>query len=1428
MAKNKIILLIYTILLLISIYNVSAFVSVSGDCGTGCTITSPYYSIIFDNGVIKNQTWHRTNNIMIPSTGQTINNNFGSVLSTGWKMGESVSGVTCTTDSSNISAVNIYCSSIPAYSNWTFYSSYIKHTVNVVTGTDYRVYYYTFLSTVSSPTTIVRTYNSTTLLAQSGGWSTGYDTNGLGSLHIYNYSNYTLTFNWDKSVTTNFDWSDNFPSVNYGGVALGRSSPYITIGTELTTYIKSLTINTSASDTQRVLNVQNAFNTSKLYGDDYNDIAFVTPTPTAGNYSYVGIFVNTTFESVEDFSSLIDFNGTNRLLFLWNNIQTNGTCYDNSSKGTSCTLINFAASTSAASIRFNKITLDGQNDYVSTGSSQITDLTGNITITAWINSTNLTSTSSYTTFQEDADYTSMTGVLVDGDYTTGNYWDTDASLVYMNYTKPVGAVGAIWTVKDSDEISNFTHNYTLPQECFDNININIEHQLGGGGTSYKRCWNGTEYISLTANEDHPWLYEEAMYWNFSGNTSTVAVVGASSSYKNYPSLYISSTPNEMLSMNYNNGTHSLICTTNNTNITYTGWNHIGSTYDGTNIKLYLNGVLQRTCGVSDMTISTAVRNTSSLNIGYSGSLSYFNGSISAVRIDTRAISAVEMAADYNSTTNTLYANNTGMTAGTYTITGKTIGTNGGPVGVSTRSINVHDDGTAPNISIFTNTSTTYRYNDTVLYNIYVYDVATNVSSYRFLYGLNTSWQYNQSLNVNSTYKVYEETYDETDCVGGYSNLVDGDWSTSVLMYTFDKEVWKGSCLVNYTKPALSIGATWQVKDDGTFADCGLQPTRNVTIPDECWDADATKLLLNPDEPFGVLYWKCWNSTAYITASNTCSDARYMFEEGIYWDINAVNITQNITINATRGQQWCSQIEVPDFYGNLATQQLCFNVTNTPPVITSVFTSPSPALESSNITCNYTATDIDSDNVTVVTTNWTINNVINGNHNNTLPYTEFTAGDVINCSIYINDSYDITSWSTSSSIVIGDVTPPNITEVSFDNTTVYTDENHNITVNCSMGGGSGIAAGYPKFTYIDPDDIIQGNYSMISLTGEKYYYPITYSKEGTYTNFSFYCSDAQNNIDTELSNITVTSETRPSPDSPGSGGGGTVIVSSATKDCNWKTDKAELVIYKGESVSRLIIYNNENFSITPTYATTSGLFEIAGAKEILTSGSVTELTILKSQDVFNSSLDYLTISSGECRTINVTVRFTDELRETSFATGLDELFNMMISKILSKVDFFGYTINYYYIFILTIIIAALIVMKADANLLTKIIAAAVIVLLLNLVLGSIFNESKINTISSLNNTDISSLSVIPTSTTTNAINKTNESVSLVKMVFTESITDTSIGGNNVHVYYWFIWLILFMLITAILFAATNFDTWAKIVLGAFISLVIILITWGVVG
>ena len=1283
MAAKKVNIRIILILfaLAIAISSVQAYVSVSGNCSTTCTITSPYYIVSMDDGVIINQYWLRQDNVKIDSSGS---NNFPGVFDGIWRTGTTEES-TCTYSSSNYEydSLAISCSNAYAYMNWTFYSSYYYIDTASLTASTWRMYHY--LSSWNSSKTIAM-YNSTAKQSMKKAWQDAEDANGLVGYQQYNDSSYVMIWDWNQSASTDFAYGNNASS--WGGIAIGYTD--MPAAQPMQVYYKSVPINTSATGDAKVTDVMTVFTSNRLYGDDYNDIRFSSPTPAASANTLNGIYINTSAEYVENFSAMIDIAASNRLMYNWITCTSAGACSDNSTFGTAGTMTGFTTNVSYAGIRGNYLILDGVNDNVVT--SGVSQLTGSQTVTAWINATTTTT----------ANYTIVTS---DG----------------------------LW--------ANYTHMFT---------------QI---------------------------------------------------------------TPNQMLAFGVNTGSQAITCYANNTNITYGEWTHVAGSYDGTSIKLYKNGVLERTCNSSTWNTTTSSRKTSSYRQGGNGGSgkTWFKGMLGPVRTDTRTLTDAEIAADYDASINPLYLNYT-VAAGTYSVTIKALGANGGPVDVATRSFNVYNDSSAPNTFLFTATSPTNKFNSTLTATFKSTEVgSTNISSYRVLFGNGTTWYSNTSYTAagNGFYTQEQEAADSY--TGTCGALMDSNYGSCEP---------KPFCYINYTKPTGASSASWYILDE--------LGSSTVTLASTSFNYFADYIYLLADEPSYSCYWYTYNG-GWVNVRTGCYTAESeMCEEKVTWTINGITGSNTTAIPYTRGQQMCTQIEVTDYYGNVATNQSCFNVSNTAPVLVSAAISPSPASEIQNLNCTYVATDADNDTILVQAYNWTVNGNASAFHTQILGVGNYTGTDTVACSVIVNDSYDSSSWISAPGITLDDTAPPVIYQAYVDSYSVKTDEVHTITVNCSDPEGTGIAGGYPRFSYVSPASVTQGNYTMSLRTNttDIFDYALTFSQVGTYTDFFFYCMDAQNNMQSNTTaNLTVSSSVRV-VDIPATGGGGVPTSVPALKNCNWSVSDSIVTFYEGESVKQLFIYNRENFSISPVYSISNANFKVAGAKSLMIAQTVQELTIVKEKT--NASVQNITatlsISSANCKPINMTVMYINDYEQLQFTDVANNIFGLIGNKLTSTVNVAGFGVGFYWIILVLIIIVGLIVSAADASIGVKFGAGFMMVLLLGVLLGAVVPTTdivgKITPDKLLNST--MPLSEQHLTVVDNTAAKTSESSTFMASMLDASVANTDIGFGAFNVTYWMISILIFLIATGIFFAVDRFDWWANTLLGFFISIIITVIAYALIG
>lgn len=102
------------------------------------------------------------------------------------------------------------------------------------------------------------------------------------------------------------------------------------------------------------------------------------------------------------------------------------------------------------------------------------------------------------------------------------------------------------------------------------------------------------------------------------------------------------------------------------NLSTTDWTHIVATFNGTDEKIYVNGVLINTTTFAPTTLMTNTNNRVILGVaGWGVSNTYYQGEIDEFKIFNRALSLEEIKASYDNSIYRLYHNFTGLSNGNY-------------------------------------------------------------------------------------------------------------------------------------------------------------------------------------------------------------------------------------------------------------------------------------------------------------------------------------------------------------------------------------------------------------------------------------------------------------------------------------------------------------------------------------------------------------------------------------------------------------------------------------------------------------------------------------------------------------------------------------------------------------------------------------------
>ncbi len=307
------------------------------------------------------------------------------------------------------------------------------------------------------------------------------------------------------------------------------------------------------------------------------------------------------------------------------------------------------AFTSTAGITLNSSTGEIDLDASTVGTYSITYTTTgvcpanqstNITINAADNAAFAYSASSYE--PTDADPTpTITGL-------TGGTFSGTTGLVINSTTGEIDL--------SASTVASHTITYDTTSSgssvCPNTSTQTVDIALAGIANNYSMSFDGSDdYIDVGDNNSlNPTSQLTLSVWVKkigSGTGSTPAVYSSSKSSSNNGGFLITLHPTSSRFQFYvdTTGSGGWVSIQNNVGIVTNQWYHIVSTWDGSNIKMYVDGVLQtNTASVSQIVYSIDI----SATIGKYAT-SYFNGSIDEVAIWDTALTSTQVSEIYNAT-----------------------------------------------------------------------------------------------------------------------------------------------------------------------------------------------------------------------------------------------------------------------------------------------------------------------------------------------------------------------------------------------------------------------------------------------------------------------------------------------------------------------------------------------------------------------------------------------------------------------------------------------------------------------------------------------------------------------------------------------------------------------------------------------------------
>ena len=137
------------------------------------------------------------------------------------------------------------------------------------------------------------------------------------------------------------------------------------------------------------------------------------------------------------------------------------------------------------------------------------------------------------------------------------------------------------------------------------------------------------------------------FFNINSYNIWSGIIGKSNTAKGVYVMHLSPSA-QRVRFSYNSGNPWTVNVIDgNYALTTNQWVHSVITYDGTNVNFYINGALDKTQNIGSITFDTGAGFAVSLGQDPPGSNEFFNGRIAKATIYNRALTAAEVAQNYN-------------------------------------------------------------------------------------------------------------------------------------------------------------------------------------------------------------------------------------------------------------------------------------------------------------------------------------------------------------------------------------------------------------------------------------------------------------------------------------------------------------------------------------------------------------------------------------------------------------------------------------------------------------------------------------------------------------------------------------------------------------------------------------------------------------
>jgi|GEM_PF-3660422 len=434
-------------------------------------------------------------------------------------------------------------------------------------------------------------------------------------------------------------------------------------------------------------------------------------------------------------------------------------------------------------------------------------------------------------------------------------------------------------------------------------------------------------------------------------------------------------------------------------------------------------------------------------------------------------------------------------------------------------------------------------------------------------GTNVTFQiFNASDNANITSYNYIHLNSGGDC-----------FDISGLSTNFN------STILFLNSSTTNLSNTFEVYDWNISWNTSVYISQNETIPTTPQFAPKnTTFHINATSTADVLY--CNITLSYEPNNTRLLDNINMTWWGDYW-----NYTYIIDADGT----WNWSVDCIDSYGQGATMNKSFSVTNSIPENLTCSISPSPAETSDNLTANATGSDPEGKNPTWSWI-WIVNNVSTENITQVLGSGNITAGMNVSVQCNASDGYNNTLLN-SSTLFIGDSTTPTMENFTSSSTPVNTNTLVYFYLDAIDEGSIGWCRAW-LYYWDDDGATYDDNITLTLQSRNQYRGSKILDTIGTWGYRGAWCRDGSGNIVENLSvgiNISVTAPSTPSSPSSGGSGGSSQTTTTTILAEEFKVEPRKITetedtvkpckLLFGEECTYRITNPRDNYTILTVYA-----------------------------------------------------------------------------------------------------------------------------------------------------------------------------------------------------------------------------------------------------